>query len=101
MDSALFTKVAKVLADPQRFAILERIAKEAECPCIKLVEEFSITQATISHHLKELASADLVAVRRGGKCAYFSLRRDTLDAYQAELAGRLGTIGASVNRVSE
>jgi ArsR family transcriptional regulator len=101
MDSALFSKVAKVLADPQRFAILQRISKDAECPCIKIVEEFPITQATISHHLKELAGAELVEVRREGKCAHFSLRRETLDAYQAELAARLGGLSVGSGKTSE
>lgn len=102
MEVALFNKVAKALSDPQRFAILERIAREsAECPCIKLVEGFAITQATISHHLKELANAELIDVRREGKCAHFSIRRDTLDAYRAELSRRLAIgEGAAVGQAS-
>ncbi len=89
MDAVLFAKIAKVLSDPQRFAILERIAREPECACLKIVEEFPITQATISHHLKELAGAELVDVRREGKCAHFTVKRETIEAYQAELARRL------------
>jgi len=56
-----------------------------------LVESFPITQATISHHLKELGAAELIDVRREGKCAYFTARRETIVAYQLEMARRLGT----------
>lgn len=89
MDDARFNLIAKALADPQRFAILQRIARQDDCPCMALVDECSITQATISHHLKELAGADLISARREGKCGYFTLRAETLAAYQAELSRRL------------
>jgi len=89
MDEPRFNLVAKALADPQRFAILQRIARQDDCPCMAIVDECSITQATISHHLKELAGAELISVRREGKCGYFTLRHETLAAYQAELGRRL------------
>ena len=65
MTSKQFQHVARALADPQRFAILERIAREPEqLPCKTLVQEFSVSQATISHHLKELSEAGLIDCRR-------------------------------------
>lgn len=82
-------KITKALADPQRFAILERIAAEPEVACKQLVAEFSITQATISHHLKELVAADLIASRRIGQCAMLSRREDVLSEYLAQLSGKL------------
>lgn len=74
-------RIAKALADPQRFAILQRIAGQREIACKTLVSEFSITQATISHHLKELAAADLIHSRRVGQCAMLSRREDILTDY--------------------
>lgn len=82
-------KITKALADPQRFAILERIAAEPEVACKQLVAEFPITQATISHHLKELVAADLIASRRIGQCAMLSRREDVLSDYLAQLRRRL------------
>lgn len=82
-------RITKALADPQRFAILERIAAEPEVACKQLVAEFSITQATISHHLKELVAADLIASRRVGQCAMLSRRNDILSGYLAQLTSRL------------
>ena len=57
LTEAQLQRIAKAIADPQRFAILACIARQPEIPCKTLVAEFSITQATISHHLKELVAA--------------------------------------------
>jgi ArsR family transcriptional regulator, arsenate/arsenite/antimonite-responsive transcriptional repressor len=90
LDDKAFHQITRALADPQRFALLQRIARESEVPCTVLVEESPITHATISHHLKGLSNAGLVHVRRAGKCAFFSLNTNTMTAYQAELARRVG-----------
>lgn len=85
MVSARVIQIAKALSDPQRVAILSRIARQREVPCKTLVEEFHITPATISHHIKELVEADLVIVRREGKCAYFTLKSETMAAFQKDV----------------
>ena len=82
-------KIAKAIADPQRFAILACIARQEEIPCKTLVAEFPITQATISHHLKELVAAELIHSRREGQLAILSCRRDIRDAYAQILSRRL------------
>ncbi len=82
-------RIARALADPQRFAILERIAKEREVACKTLVSEFPITQATISHHLKELVSAELIQSRRVGQCAMLSRRDAILGEFLNQLESRL------------
>ena len=82
-------RIAKAIADPQRFAILACIARQEEIPCKTLVAEFPITQATISHHLKELVAAELIHSRREGQLAILSCRRDICDAYAQILSRRL------------
>ena len=89
MDDRRFMRIAKALADPTRFSILERIAGEPDVACQRLIEEFGVTPATMSHHLKELGGADLVEMRREGKCGYLTLRPETFAAYQQELGRRL------------
>jgi ArsR family transcriptional regulator, arsenate/arsenite/antimonite-responsive transcriptional repressor len=90
MTSKQFQQIARALADPQRFAILERIAGNLdELPCKRLVDELPISQATISHHMKELAEAGLIALRREAQCAFLSLNRETLEAYRGELGRRM------------
>lgn len=91
MTPEQFHRVSKALADPQRFALLERLSAAREVACQELVEAFPVTQATISHHMKELHFAGLITGRRDGKCMHFTVERDVMRDYQAELARRLGT----------
>src|SRR5918992_3440579 len=85
-----FDLIAKALADPRRMAVLEVIAGEEECPCAKLREEFPVSKATISHHIKELVRAGLVEAHRDGQYLHCEVRRDVLEAYTAELLRRAG-----------
>jgi ArsR family transcriptional regulator len=90
MTSKHFHQIAKALADPQRFAILERIAQErGELACRVLVQELPISQATISHHLKELTVAGLIGCRREAQCAFLTLRSEVVDSYRNELGRRM------------
>lgn len=85
-----FELIAKALADPRRMAVLEVIAGERECACTKLREEFPVSKATISHHIKELVRSGLVEARREGQYLSCEVRRDVLEAYTAELLRRAG-----------
>jgi ArsR family transcriptional regulator len=78
--------IARALADPRRFAILQQIASHEVTPCSAITEQQIISPATISHHLKELADAGLIDVQREGRCANLTLRRDIWSAYLAQLA---------------
>ena len=95
MDAVQFTRVAKALADPRRFALLEMIAAEDEVACKRMVEALPVSQATISHHLKELATAGLIEARREGQCGHYRARPETVAAYVAELERRL-RVGAEI-----
>jgi len=59
--------IARALADPGRFGILQHIAAEACTACSDLRTAFPISAATLSHHLKELVSAGLIQAERRGK----------------------------------
>ena len=89
MDSEQFQRIAKALADPRRFEILEHIAKQAEVGCRRLCGCFPVRQATISHHLKELAIAGLVESRRDGQFVYYRTRPAVFEAYMDELRRRM------------
>jgi ArsR family transcriptional regulator len=79
--------ISKALADPKRLEMLQRIAASSEAPTCSCVRDWlGLAPATISHHLRELENAGLVSVRRDGKFAYISLRRDVLDAYVNRLS---------------
>ncbi len=84
-----FALIAKALADPRRMALLEAIAGEdKECPCLRLREQFPVSKATISHHIKELNRAGLIDAHRDGQFLQCEVRRDVLAAYTAELLRR-------------
>jgi ArsR family transcriptional regulator len=85
-----FEAIAKALADPRRFALLETIAGERECPYEKLNREFPVSKATISHHMKELVQAGLVETEREGQYKNCRVRRDVMRAYATELMKRMG-----------
>lgn len=93
MDLEQFQRIAKALADPRRFEILEHIAKQHEVGCQRLCGCFPVRQATISHHLKELASAGLVESRRDGQFVYYRLRPRVFEDYMAELRRRMDVSG--------
>ena len=82
-------RIARAVADPRRFAMLQQIAGAKECVgCSALNAHQELSPATISHHLKELQEAGLIEVAREGRTAQLTLKRDVWDAYVAEL-GRL------------
>jgi len=78
--------IARAVADPRRFAILQQIARQDWTACGSLEEQKVLSPATISHHLKELAEAGLIDVQREGRCASLTLQRDVWNAYLAQLA---------------
>ena len=80
-----FHRIAKALADPRRYEILERIAGCKEMPCANLRCDLPITAATLSHHIKELQDAGLIEVRREGKFAHMQLKRQVWKEYVARL----------------
>lgn len=85
MEKRQFTRIAKALADPRRFEILQQVAAKDEVSCASVKECHDITAATLSHHLKELESAGLVDVRKESKYVFISLDRQTWKAYLKEL----------------
>ncbi len=84
-----FALIAKALADPRRFALLEAIASRQACSCQRLTRAFPISKATISHHVRELALAGLVVSEREGRFVRYRVRPAVVRAYTAELRRRL------------
>ena len=91
MDPNQFQRIAKALADPRRFEIFEEMAASAdELACGRIVERFPVTQATVSHHLRELTDAGLIEIRPEGQFRYCRARLDVLEQYIQELQRRCG-----------
>lgn len=76
-----------VFADPLRVAIITLLAAEQQCTC-HLVEATGAKQSTVSHHLKVLREARLVATEPCGRFTYYRLRPEAF----GELAEHLGDL---------
>lgn len=82
-----FAAIARALADPRRYGIVSEIASASTpLPCCALKAAEAVSAATISHHIKSLEAAGLIAVVREGKFARLTFRRDTFEAYLRQLA---------------
>jgi DNA-binding transcriptional ArsR family regulator len=60
----------KTLADPTRQKILEML-REKELMVNEIVDAFSLTQPTVSHHLEILTRNGLLTSRKEGKQVYY------------------------------
>ena len=77
-----FTLIARALADPRRYEILQKIGRcDAACACGDIRGCLPISPATLSHHMKELENAGLIDAQREGKFVNYTLRREILQAY--------------------
>ena len=74
----------KALADPARVRAINVLARSDEPVCLcNLMEPLGLSQPTVSHHMKKLAEAGIVEREQRGKWAYFSLRREAVEALAA------------------
>lgn len=78
-------KMLKAMSDPKRLRIVDMLSCGELCAC-QILEEFHITQPTLSHDMKVLVEAGIVLDRRDGKNIYYKLDNKSLDKLQATLA---------------
>jgi DNA-binding transcriptional ArsR family regulator len=75
----------EVLAEPRRREILD-LLRTGERPVGELVERLTLTQPTVSKHLKVLREAGLVEVRHDAQRRWYRLRAQPLAEIDAWLA---------------
>ncbi|QGG46781.1 ArsR/SmtB family transcription factor [Heliorestis convoluta] len=71
-------QILRAVADESRLKILRTLEKRELCNC-EITDVFSLRQSTVSHHLKILAEAHLITVRKEGKWNYYQLNHSTLE----------------------
>jgi len=79
-------KISKALADETRLKIFEAISASRRMNCGEIVSMRGVTPATVSHHLKILREARLIACRRQGQFVYSRTVPETIAAYARALA---------------
>ena len=91
-------RIFKALSDPARLRILDFLQKPGSdcctfegkvCAC-DIERELGLSQATISHHMKILVAAELVAGKKLGRWMHYKVRGETFAAAAAWLAARVG-----------
>src|SRR5256714_13453720 len=86
MDRSQIEKISKALADATRLRIFEAISANKKMNCGEIVSMRGVTPATVSHHLKILSEAELIACRREGQFVYSQAVPETVAAYTRALA---------------
>ena len=86
MDRSEIEKISKALADETRLRIFEAISVSGHMSCGQIVSMRNISAATVSHHLKILSEAGLIACRREGQFVYSVVVPETVEAYTKALA---------------
>ncbi|HZS42311.1 MAG TPA: metalloregulator ArsR/SmtB family transcription factor [Polyangia bacterium] len=82
MNRTRLEKIGKALGDRTRLRIFEAIVgKQAHMTCGEIVALRGISAATVSHHLKILSDAQLIACSRDGKFVYSRAVPETLEDY--------------------
>ena len=79
----------RALADETRQAILQALL-EGEKSVGDLVESFSTSQPTVSHHLTILKNLGLVTRRKDGKYVYYSINQENVVECCGMLIARFG-----------
>lgn len=82
MNNEQFALISKALSDPNRLQIIQMITDQERCAC-KLLEQFNITQPTLSHHMRILSDCNLIKTRKDGKWSHYSMNMDTIEAYKS------------------
>lgn len=71
-------KMLKAMSDPKRLRIVDMLSCGELCAC-EILEEFHITQPTLSHDMKILVECGIAKDRRDGKNIFYSLDNDNLN----------------------
>jgi len=72
---AEFVPVFKALSDETRLRIMDMLSSEEMCAC-RILEEFSISQSTLSYHMKILSECGIVNARRDGAWMKYTINKE-------------------------
>ncbi|MDD2440926.1 MAG: metalloregulator ArsR/SmtB family transcription factor [Eubacteriales bacterium] len=96
-EAAMF----KSLSEPVRLQILDLLADGELCAC-DLLENLTISQPTLSHHMKALIGSGWVTARKEANWVFYAIDSGALDrmlcTMQDVTAPKTGTAGRVIRR---
>lgn len=90
MDYQKYVQMLKAMADPNRLKIIDLLSCGSLCAC-DILEYFDFSQPTLSHHMKVLQNAGIVAARKEGKWQHYTLRADFMLTFKQNTAQLLSS----------
>jgi DNA-binding transcriptional ArsR family regulator len=90
LDETAILGVLRALAEPNRFRLLRALREKERC-VRDLVDGEGLPQPLVSHHLRVLAEAGLVASRKADGFTLYAVDVDGMDRARVALAGLLDT----------
>jgi len=88
MDKEKVLPRMESLADATRLEIVRLLSENGEMCACELLKQLSITQGTLSHHMKGLVSSGIVMSHKEGKWCHYALNATAL----CELADYLDSL---------
>ena len=89
----------KALSDPARVSIVNRIAGDGEVCTCQLTGPLGLSQPTVSHHLRVLKEAGLIAVaRKRGTWTFYRLVPEAMEQLAFAIGGGSAPEGLLVTR---
>ena len=88
IQAGVLASAFKALGDPARLRLISLVAAHEgadACAC-ELTDPIGLSQPTVSHHLKILVDAGILARKQRGKWAYYRLVPEALNALAALIA---------------
>ena len=89
MKEQEIAKICKALGDENRVKIIKLLSNGELCAC-KLLEEFKISQSTLSHHMKILTDCNLVDFKKDGKWVHYSINTKAFSEFKKEIKSLTG-----------
>ncbi|RRG05000.1 MAG: ArsR family transcriptional regulator [Lactobacillus sp.] len=83
MDYQKYVQMLKAMADPNRLKIIDLLSCGSLCAC-DILEHFDFSQPTLSHHMKVLQNAGIVAARKEGKWQHYTLRAEFILTFKQD-----------------
>ena len=90
MDERGTALMFKAFCDENRIRILKLLGGGEKCAC-KLLDEMSISQPTLSHHMKILCDSGIVVGRKEGKWMHYRISPEGVQIAKDYLTGLTST----------